>query len=181
MNELVDGEQLHGRDAELFQVFDGRLRPESGVRPAKGLRHLGVPDGEALHVQLVDNGSAPLGPRRLIVAPGEGVVDDRRQRRQMGIVAGVEGQVGLRIAHPIREHFVGPLRLPNDRLGVGVEENLVRVEAVPFLRLVGPGDAVSVNLPGQDVGQIAVPDKVGSLRQGKPAGLVGGVGRVEQT
>src|SRR6185503_672748 len=47
---------------------------------------------------------------------------------------------------------------PLDRLGVGVDEELARVEAVPVGRVVGAVDTVAVALAGVDARQVAVPD-----------------------
>ena len=49
--------------------------------------------------------------------------------------------------------------------GIGIEQQLVGVEAVAVLGLIGPVNAIAVELPGRDVVQIAVPDVLGALRQ----------------
>src|SRR5690606_13596030 len=56
-------------------------------------------------------------------------------------------------------------------LGVGVEEELVRIEAVPRLRLVGPMNPVAVHLPRASLRQIAMEDLVGVFRQLDPLDL----------
>ena len=55
--------------------------------------------------------------------------------------------------------------LPDDLLGVGIEEELVGVEAVPGRGLVGAVHPVAVDRAGPRVRQIAVPDLVGVFRQ----------------
>jgi hypothetical protein len=54
---------------------------------------------------------------------------------------------------------IGPL----DRLGVRIDEQLVRVEAVALVGRVGAVDAEAVALPGPDAGQVAVPLQDGAL------------------
>ena len=49
--------------------------------------------------------------------------------------------------------------------GIGIEQQLVGVEAVAVLGLIRPVNAIAVELAGRDVVQIAVPDILGALRQ----------------
>ena len=106
----MDRQQLDGRDAQVGQVLDGRLRGQPGVAAAQVLGHVRVELGEALDVQLVDHRLVPGGARRPVVAPGEGRVDHRRQRGEGGAVAVVEREVGLRVAELVAEQLVGPLQ-----------------------------------------------------------------------
>ena len=78
----MDRHQLHRSHAEAEQVLDGRLRGHARVGAAQLLRHVGMALGEALDVQFVDQCFVPGCPRRMVVAPGEGAVDHRRQRRE---------------------------------------------------------------------------------------------------
>ena len=48
---------------------------------------------------------------------------------------------------------------------VGIEQQLVRVEAMADIRLVGAMDAVAINLTGANIGQVAVKDLVGVFGQ----------------
>ena len=50
-------------------------------------------------------------------------------------------------------------------LGIGIEQELVGIEAMSLLGLIRPVDAIAVELPGADVGKMAVPDVAGPLRQ----------------
>src|SRR4051794_24309297 len=102
----MDRQELDGGDAEVEQVADGRLGSQSGVGAAERLGDLGMPLRETLDVDLVDEGLVPRGMRRAIVAPGEGRVDDLRQRGEGGAVALVEGEVRLRIAHLVAEQGI---------------------------------------------------------------------------
>src|SRR4051812_44126866 len=52
-----------------------------------------------------------------------------------------------------------------ERLCVGIEQQLVGIEAMAMLRLIGTMNAVAVLCAWTDIGEIAVPDIVGALRQ----------------
>ena len=70
--ELVHREQLHRADAEVLQIADDRVGAEPGVGAAQVLGDLVVELGEALDVQLVDDGVAPPVARLDVVSPVEG-------------------------------------------------------------------------------------------------------------
>ena len=86
-------------------------------------------------------------------------------------VAPVGQEVAARRADPVAESASCHADVAVQRLGVGVDQQLVRVEAVAVLRVVGAVDAVAVELPGPHVGQIAVPDLVGVFGQRDAVGL----------
>ena len=58
-----------------------------------------------------------------------------------------------------------PVELADMGARVGVEQQLVRIEAMAGLRLVGPVDAKAVEGARADVGDVAVKNLVGELRQ----------------
>src|SRR6476620_1105144 len=60
---------------------------------------------------------------------------------------------------------VAPHQPASEPLGIGVEQQLVGVEAVAALGLVGPVDAIAVKLSGRNVVLITMPDVLGPLRQ----------------
>ena len=74
---------------------------------------------------------------------------------------------------------VGPDELAAEPLAVGIDQQLVGIEAMAGFRLVGAVDAIAVELARLRVGQIAVPDVLGALRQRDALGLVA-AGLVEQ-
>src|SRR3546814_7742867 len=67
----------------------------------------------------------------------------------------------------VAEGGVVPVQLAVQDLGVGIQQQLVGIEAMARLRLVGTMYAVAVVLPRANVVQVAVPDLVGVLRQGE--------------
>jgi hypothetical protein len=60
-----------------------------------------------------------------------------------GAVALVERQIALGIADPVAEQRVVPAQLAGERLGVGIDQQLVVVEAMAGVGLVGAVDPVA--------------------------------------
>ena len=92
---LVDGEELHRRDAERGQVLDDGGVREAGVGAAELGRELGVELGQPADVGLIDDGAAPRDVGRRVAAPVERVVDDHGFGRAGGAVALIDGEVGV--------------------------------------------------------------------------------------
>ncbi len=174
---VVHRQELDGRHAEPHQVLDRGLRGEPEVGAPQILGDAGVALGEPAHVQLVDDRLVPRALDGPVVAPRERRVDDRGQRRVRGVVAIVEA---VRCADREAEHAVVPAHVPADRLGVGIEDQLGRVEPVALTQVVRPVDAVAIELAGPDLGEVPVPDLLGALPQRDAVRLFPRVGRVEQ-
>src|SRR5262249_199026 len=100
------------------------------------------------------------------------------ERRERGTIAIVAAQVVL--ADLVTEQGVVPCDVAADQLRVRVEEQLVRVEPVPFRRVERAVDAIPVQLPGENVRHVAIPDLVGALLQFDPCGCLRRGWRVEQ-
>ena len=66
---------------------------------------------------------------------------------------------------------IAPHQPSGEPLGIGIEQQLVGVEAVAVLRRIGPVDAIAIELAGRDVVEIAVPDVLGAFRQLDPLEL----------
>ena len=154
LHELVDRHQLDGGDAELGEVLgDGRVR-QAGVRAALLLGHVGVQLGEALDVGLVDHRLVVGDVEAAVALPVEEGVDDHavgHVRRGVLVVA----RVG--VAEGVAEQRLVPVDLAAGGLGVGVEQQLVRVAAQPVLRVPRAVHAVAVALAGLHRRQVAVP------------------------
>jgi hypothetical protein len=112
---------------------------------------------DALHVQLVDDRLRPGHVRSLVAAPVEAAVDDDALGNTPCVVAIVV------------EHRRACVRLSFDRVRVGIDEELVRVEAMPALRSVGALDAEPVTLPRPCTGNVPVPDERSPLLEAKLA------------
>ena len=144
-----------------------RLRGQRFVGAAQVLGDARVPLRKPAHVHLVDDRVVPRRARRPIVAPGERGIDDGGERRERRRCRGRRTTGRRRDRRPIAEHLVGPANRTRHRLRVWIHDNLVRVETVALPRLVRAVDAVTVELVRPDVGQEAVPDHVGLLRQAR--------------
>ena len=131
----------------------GRVR-DAGIGAALLFGDLRVQLGQALDVGLVDDRLVVGDPQLAVAVPLEERVDDHAVhgvRRRVGVVPGVG------VAEFVGEERRVPVDLALDGLGVGVHQQLVRVEAVAVLRLVRAVDPVAVLLAGLDLRQVAVP------------------------
>ena len=88
-------------------------------------------------------------------------------------------EILARAADAVAEHRVVPPQPALQRLGVGIDQQLVGIEAVPVGRIERPVDAVAVKQVRPRVRQIAVPDLVGIFRK-HDARLLLAAGAVEQ-
>ena len=117
-------------------------------------------------MRLVDDGVFPgdVGAH-FAAAPVEGLVDDDGLGHAAGIVAPVEREILARAAGAIGEMRIAPYQPSGQPPGIGIEQQLVGVEAVAVLGLIGAVNAIAVELSGRNVVQIAVPDIFGALGQ----------------
>jgi hypothetical protein len=161
LDEVVDRLELDRGHAELDEVVDDRRRGQARVGAAQLGLDARVLHGEALHVGLVDDGLLPRRVRVPVVAPVEERVHDDGLRHVGGAVALVHDEVLL--AEGVAEDAVVPVDLAVDRLRVGVDEELARVEPVAGGRLVGAVHAIAVALARADAGQVDVPGQRGVL------------------
>ena len=105
------------------------------------------------------------GLRPALAAPGEGRIDHAAFRHEGGAVALVEGEVVVGLADRVAEQRGVPVELADELLRIGIEQQLVRVEAVPVRRLVGAVHAIAIDRARPRVRQVAVPDLVGVFGQ----------------
>jgi hypothetical protein len=96
--------------------------------------------------------------------PGKGRIDDAGLEVERRAVALVEGQVVVGL-HLVAEQSGIPLQLADHLPGVGVDQELIGIEAVAGGRLVGTMDAVAVGRAWPRIGEVAVPDLVGIFGQ----------------
>lgn len=147
-------------------MVDDRRRGEAAVGAAHLRRDVRMGLGQALDVGLVDDGVFPgdLWPQ-FAQAPVEDLVDDDGLRHAAGIVAPIERQIFALAPRAVAEMRVAPHHPAGDPLGVGVEQQLVRIEAMAVVRLIRTVHAIAVKLSRRNVVEIAVPDVLGSFRQ----------------
>ncbi len=156
LHELVHGHQLDGGHAELQQVLDdGRVR-DAGVGAALLLRDIRMQRREPLHVRLVDH-RLRIGRVGVPVARPveERVDDDGVHHVRVGVV--VVARVG--VAEVVAEQRLVPVEPPGHRLGIGIEQDLVRIVPVPVLRVVRAVHPVAVPLSRLHLRQVRVPDE----------------------
>ena len=157
VHELVHRHQLHRGDTEGLQMVEHRLAAQAEVGAPDLRRDVGVGRADALHVGLVDDRVVPRGAGMAIVGPVEERADHHRLGHERSRVAGGGLAVGP-VGEGVAEHGLGPLDLAVDRLGVGVDEELVGVAAAAFLRRPRAVDAESVPLTGLDARHVPVVD-----------------------
>ena len=148
------------------QVLERRLGGQPGVGAAQVLAHVRVAHREALHVRLVDDRvgatGCAAGGRPPSRSPGRspphlGMASRRPRRRARGRRRRRRsGTYGSTLASFQLIDAV-------DRLRVGVDQELVVVEAVALGGRVGAVDAVAVALARADARQVAVPVERGAL------------------
>ena len=112
LQELVDGHELDGGNAKLFEVVnDGRVG-HAGIRAAELFRHVRMSHGHALDVGFVDDLFVIRNMRAVVAAPVKEGVNHHRQHgvaqrvflvaagaRFLGVdVIGVEGGIAVEFA-----------------------------------------------------------------------------------
>jgi len=163
-DRVVDGQELDRGDAEPLQILEDHRRRKPGVRAAQRRRDAGVPCGEALDVELVDQRPLPRNARGPVIAPHKARIHHDAPRDGGGIVARIGRQIVA--VQRIAEQRIVPIRVAGDRTGVGIDEELGRIEAMSFLRGVGAVDSVAVELAGTNARHVGVPDPVRMLDEG---------------
>ncbi len=171
VRELVDGQQLHGRHAQLHQVLDRRRVRQPGVGAPEFLRYAGVQFGEAADVDLVDDRVRPRCLRAAVVHPlvvgGVVVHDDTLRDVGRGVAVVAHGVRDL-LLRPVTDMRVDLGRQPElavHRPRVRVEEQLRRVPAGAGPRVPAAVHPEAVALSRHDARQEAVPDLVRQLGQ----------------
>ena len=161
VDEHVDGQQFDGGDAQPLDVIDHRLLAEAGERAAQIFRHGGMALRETAHMRLVDNHAFPRQRIALGVAPREIGVHHLALRHEGGAVALVEGKVAVFVIERVAEDFRPPLQIANMRLGVRVEQQFVRIEAMAFLGCIRAMHAVAIDRTGLQIRHEDMPDLIG--------------------
>ena len=165
VREGLGRHQFDRRDAELDEVLDHGRMAERRESAAKLRRHRRVEDGQPLDVRLVDDRLAPGPPRRAVVAPFvSGRLDDGFRHHRCAVAA-VRGEIAAVGAGAIAEERVVPADPAGKAPRIGVDQELVRIEAVPGTGIVGAVNAVAVELARPKPGDVAVPDLFGPGRQ----------------
>src|ERR1043166_3361103 len=148
IEKVVCRQEFDRRNTKAHQVLDGSLRGHPGVRTTQPFRDIRVELGESLDMECVDHGLVPWCARWAVISPGKSRINDYSQGGIRRIVTLVAGQIGLGVAYAVAKEFVSPAHVTANRSGVGVEHDLVWIEAVSLLGSVRAMDAVAVELAG---------------------------------
>ena len=131
--------QLHRGDAKRLEVLDDERVADAQIGAAQLARHPLMLAGEALDVGFIDDGAGRLDGGLAHPLPVEGVIHHHGFGHHGGTVPLIEGVI--------------PVGRATERLGVGVDQQLVRVEQHPLLgRAVHP---ITVALTGLDAAHMA--------------------------
>ena len=163
---VVHRHQFERGDPQALEVLDDRRSGERGVGAAEFHRDVGMARREPFDMRFVDHRLVPRRPQQAIRTPRELGIDHRRERRARRVVAIVGRQPG--ITDPIAEHRVIPLHRPRHRLGIRIDQQFRRIEAVAGPGIVLTLDAEAIQLARLDSGQVAVPDHIGLLDERDP-------------
>src|SRR3954451_16771036 len=157
MDESMDRQKLDRRDAEVAQIGYDRCRREACEGATYGIADLRVAHREPFGVHFIDDGFVP---RTLIrpPSPGKGRVNDPAFRNERRTVPIVEGQILRVVAYPVAEQGVIPFKRTDKCFGIGVDEQLMVVEAVARLGFVRSVYPIAIKLTGPHVRQVAMPD-----------------------
>src|SRR5215471_17878392 len=109
-------------------------------------------------MRFVNNGIFPLDQTPGPLAFRESPVNHHGLRHPASIVAPVEGQVSARAAGPIAEMGITPHQSSGQPAGIGINQEFVCIETKAALGLIRAVNAVAVELTGEDITQITVPN-----------------------
>src|SRR4051812_26923984 len=158
-------QQLDGRNPQRLQIADDLCIRQSRIGTPDPLRDARVLPGESLDVQFIDDGSLPWRLWTTVAPPGECRIDHPRLQHEFGTVALIERQV-VPGFHYVTEQSRVPRQLSDDLPGIGIEQELVRIEAMTAERLVRSVYPESIHGARPCVRQITVPDLVGVFWEG---------------
>ena len=89
-DEMMNRQQLDGRDTQILQMLDHRRRRESGIGATQVLRNVRMSGCKPFHMQFIDHRPIPTRSQQLVSAPGEGLVDHHTFGYIPGIIFLVE-------------------------------------------------------------------------------------------
>ncbi len=161
----VDRQQFQWGGAQTLEVIDHRRCRKAAICAAPSGGHILAKLRQSLNVGFVDDRVLPRDRGSEFFAPGKGFVDDHALRHSTRVVAPVEREVGSRAAGAIAEMRIAPDQAPCELLRIGIDEQLVRIEAQSALGMIRAVNPVTVQLSRCDIAKIAVPDILGALRQ----------------
>src|SRR5579884_2368313 len=164
VDEGMDRQELDRRDAKVADMVDDGRLAQAAIGAAQLLANAGMELGVAADMELIDDRALPGRPWDAVLPPGKGRIDDATTRHERRTVSYVERGVVPRL-HLVAEHRRIPFEVSHDRFRIRIQQELVRVEPVPVLRLIGSVNAIAIDRPRSGVRKKTVPHLVRELRQ----------------
>src|SRR3979490_607237 len=147
-------------------MLEDRRRTAGAIGAAQGWGYIFAFLRQALDVGFIDDGVFPGDVRsRLVAAPVEGFGDDDGLRHAPRIVTPIKREVLARTPGAIGEMRIAPYQPTGKPPGVGVEQQLVGIEAVAVLGLIGTVNAIALARSGRKAVQITMPYIFGTFGQ----------------
>src|SRR5215467_4223298 len=110
-------------------------------------------------MQLVNYRAVPRNSLMAAVAPPtETRIDDHAFRNERRTVAFVEAQVGILGTNRVAEARVVPFQLAHMGTCIRIEQQFIRIKAMPFVWNIWPVYAIAIHRPWPKARQIPVPD-----------------------
>src|SRR5215472_12794429 len=94
-------------------------------------------NGETADMHFVDDAFVPGSSRRAIGSPSKRRIDNHGLEHAGSAVAAIYREIAVLAADTVTEMRVAPFQFADDLLGVCVKQQFVRIESMPFVRLVG--------------------------------------------
>mmetsp|Transcript_21539 Transcript_21539/g.83730 ORF Transcript_21539/g.83730 Transcript_21539/m.83730 type:complete len:418 (-) Transcript_21539:1647-2900(-) len=157
IDAVLHRQQRQRRHAQALEVRDGCRMRQAGIAAAQRLGHARQKPGEALDMHLVQHS---VGRRAAwLMRP---CMHDRRRRhprlQRLGrVVAHIHRARAVRMAKFIAVVLGAPAEVADDLARIGVQQQLVRVEAVALFRRIRAVRPEAVHEPRPDARQEAVP------------------------
>src|SRR5215813_184636 len=171
----VDRQQFKCGDTQTLEMIDHRRCRKAAICTAPSGRHILAKLSQSLDVGFVDDRVLPGDRRSTFFAPCERFIDDHALWYSTSVVAPVERKVGARAAGAIAKMCVAPDEASGELPSIGIDEQLVRIEAKSALGLIRAMDPVTVELSRHDIVKVTVPDVLCALRQREALDLTAAV------
>jgi len=155
----MDRQQLHGGHTKLVEIGEDVGMGEAGVGATPRLGQMGMAGGQPFDVDLVNERVVPRGPRGLVMLPGKRRVDHETLGEVRSTVAPVTTEVCVGVGpEKIAKEGLVPPYPAGKGLGVGIKEQLGRVEAMAVLWGIRTVHTIAIALPRTEPVHISVPD-----------------------
>jgi hypothetical protein len=164
VDESVHRQEFNRGHAETADMIEHLRLGQPAIGTAQALGYRGMQLGVAAHMQLVDDGPLPGRARCPIFSPGEGGVDHAAAWHERRAVPFIERQVVAGFQF-VAEYGWIPFEVSYHGLCVWIKQQLVRIETVALVRLIGPVHAIAVDRSRASVRQKPMPNLISIFGQ----------------